>query len=100
MKKISVILISILLFLILCSFSKNKAINVSGYIHSVGNVPFNYPVLYADNEYKYKIYYDNDETKERLFSLQGIHIQMNGTIEEDEIYGMVIYPYSWKVLKD
>lgn len=99
-KKIISILLILITSLFFCSFSKNRNIKVTGYIHSAGNVPFNYPVLYGDNEYKYKMYYDNEESKEILLSLQGNHIQVKGIVVKDNLEEYIIYPEEWKILKD
>lgn len=97
-KKLSLIIILSSMFLF-TSFSKNKTQTITGFIYSSGTDPLVFPVLECEDEKKYRIFTESQEDMQTFFNLQGKKIQIKGYIQEDEIYGLVIYPSSWKILK-
>ena len=78
MKKILIILMSILSITVFCSFSKSP-VTVIGSIQSFGAEPLNYPGIVTEKNKVYMII-ASDETKEELMKRQGKRIQFTGRI--------------------
>ena len=61
---------------------EDKSITVSGYVHSYGNVPFNYPCLETQDGKLYALISEQFE-KEVFFNTQGKKIEVTGQIKNE-----------------
>ena len=100
------IILSVLLCsLIFCSYSKNKYIKVTGYIHVYGNEPFTYIGIKTTDNKEYAISANEEETS-MLRKTQGIKIEITGIIiskKETREFNMLkdgrIEVAEWKEIK-
>lgn len=99
-KKFLFVLFILLVSSVFCSFSKNWSKTVKGHIYISQTEPFTYPVLQGDDKKNYKIMTEKNDIINILYELQGKHLQIKGYIQEDDLYGLVIYPSSWKIIKE
>ena len=69
----------IVMSFMLCSYNPNNNVTVKGYIHSYGNVPFNFIGIKTNNKKEYAISASEDEIK-RIWKTQGHEIEITGII--------------------
>ncbi len=108
MKKTNRIFLTLLVLIcsiLFCSYSKNKYIKVTGYIHVYGNEPFTYIGIKTTDNKEYAISANEEETS-MLRKTQGIKIEITGIIiskKETREFNMLkdgrIEVAEWKEMK-
>lgn len=88
-----------------CSYSKNKYVKVTGYIHVYGNEPFTYLGIKTIDNKEYEIS-ANEEQTSMLWKTQGTKIEITGIIlpkKETREFNMLkdgkIEVAEWKEIK-
>jgi len=83
MKKYLSLIPLLIVLCLLCSFSKNKEVTLTGKIISYGNTPLNYPVLKTDKNKCYAIK-GTSELKKEIFTSAGDTIKVTGIIIKND----------------